>query len=191
MHTDGGNQQFTAQRLTFNGCETAVHINWDWGWVWKSITVNNAQTGFELLRGNGDDDGYVGSCSFLDSQFNNVGTAIVVAPLSDKPGAGTTGLVLENVGFNGVTKAVADSNGQTLLSGVSRVKEWVVGPVYDSSGRKFAMGRDTEPYPRVEGLLDTKNGLANAPYFERPKPQYQTNALSDFVSLKALGAKGS
>ncbi|CAK7231571.1 hypothetical protein SEUCBS140593_007970 [Sporothrix eucalyptigena] len=28
----GGNQQFTAQRLTFNGCATAVQLNWDWGW---------------------------------------------------------------------------------------------------------------------------------------------------------------
>lgn len=29
----GGNQQFTAQRLTFAGCETGVHVIWDWGWV--------------------------------------------------------------------------------------------------------------------------------------------------------------
>lgn len=26
----GGNQQFTAQRLTFNGCTIGVHVIWDW-----------------------------------------------------------------------------------------------------------------------------------------------------------------
>lgn len=29
----GGNQQFTAQRLTFEGCDTGVQVIWDWGWV--------------------------------------------------------------------------------------------------------------------------------------------------------------
>jgi len=31
--TDGGNQQFTAQRLKFNGCKNGVQLIWDWGWV--------------------------------------------------------------------------------------------------------------------------------------------------------------
>jgi hypothetical protein len=31
--TDGGNQQFTAQRMKFNNCKTAVQIFWDWGFV--------------------------------------------------------------------------------------------------------------------------------------------------------------
>ena len=29
----GGNQQFTATRLRFINCNTAVQIIWDWGWV--------------------------------------------------------------------------------------------------------------------------------------------------------------
>jgi hypothetical protein len=29
----GGSQQFTAQRLKFNGCKTGVQLIWDWGWV--------------------------------------------------------------------------------------------------------------------------------------------------------------
>lgn len=157
--------------------------------MWKSITVTDAQTGFNLLNDGGD--GNIGSCSFLDSQFTNVGTAIQIAPPSSTPGSGTTGLILENVGLSGVTKAVADSSGNTLLSGVAHVEAWAIGPVHDGSGRTFAMGRDVTPYPRVEALLDTKNGLANAPYFERPKPQYEGNSVSDFVSLKASGAMGS
>jgi hypothetical protein len=29
----GGAQKFTVQRVTFNGCKTAVQLIWDWGWV--------------------------------------------------------------------------------------------------------------------------------------------------------------
>jgi hypothetical protein len=29
----GGSQQFTAQRLTFNGCTIGIQVIWDWGWV--------------------------------------------------------------------------------------------------------------------------------------------------------------
>jgi hypothetical protein len=55
----GGNQQFTAQRLTFNGCTVGIQVIWDWGWVWKSITMNNVKTGFQLVG----DDG-VGNSEF-------------------------------------------------------------------------------------------------------------------------------
>ena len=34
----GGNQQFTAQRLTFVGCDTGVQVIWDWGWVRTYLT---------------------------------------------------------------------------------------------------------------------------------------------------------
>ena len=28
---EGGNQQFKAQRLMFNGCTTGIQVIWDWG----------------------------------------------------------------------------------------------------------------------------------------------------------------
>ncbi|KAM3488011.1 hypothetical protein MY3957_008710 [Beauveria namnaoensis] len=46
----GGSQQFSATRLTFNGCNTAVQLIWNWGWVSKSITVRNAKVGFRLYN---------------------------------------------------------------------------------------------------------------------------------------------
>jgi hypothetical protein len=33
MIQGGGSQQFTAQRMTFDGCATAVQLIWDWAWV--------------------------------------------------------------------------------------------------------------------------------------------------------------
>jgi hypothetical protein len=52
----GGSQQFTSQRLTFNGCDIGIQTIWDWGWVWKSITMNNVGTGFKLV-GDGGSNG--------------------------------------------------------------------------------------------------------------------------------------
>jgi hypothetical protein len=56
----GGSQQFTAQRLTFNGCKVGVQVIWDWGWVWKSVTMTNVGTGFKLVG-----DGGVGNSEWF------------------------------------------------------------------------------------------------------------------------------
>lgn len=37
------NQQFTARNLTFNNAKTAVFANWNWGWTFQGLTINNAQ----------------------------------------------------------------------------------------------------------------------------------------------------
>lgn len=58
----GGEQQFTAQRLAFRGCDIGVQVIWDWGWVWKSINMNNVGVGFKLV---GDDGAASNSQSSL------------------------------------------------------------------------------------------------------------------------------
>ncbi|KAL2020074.1 hypothetical protein VTK56DRAFT_8878 [Thermocarpiscus australiensis] len=184
----GGEQQFTAQRLTFNGCNVGVQVIWDWGWVWKSITMTNVSTGFRLLPEAGQ-TGNIGSAAFLDSSFTNVATAIEIAPPSSLPGTGTTGIVLENVGFSGVTKAVADTGGATLLAGTAgKVEHWALGPVYAGDGtRTFTTGSKIGNYRRVQQLIDSATGA----YFERPRPQYETNLVDDFLYVKDFGATGN
>ncbi|KAF1817732.1 glycoside hydrolase family 55 protein [Dissoconium aciculare CBS 342.82] len=194
----GGNQQFTAQRLTFDGCDTAVRTIWDWGWIWKSITVKNTRIGFQLLSDGSmttssssvkASSGNIGSASFVDSNFVSVGTAVMIAPLNSAPGSGSTGVILENVGFSGVTVGVADSSGKTILAGGDqRLKEWATGPMYLGGGRRFVSGETVPAYPRQATLLDTSK--PNSPYYERARPQYETRSASDFVHLKDLGAKG-
>jgi len=115
---------------------------------------------------------------------------VLIAPVNSKPGTGSTGVMLENVRFDNVGKAVADTSGKTLLDGGSkRVESWATGPIY-SPTRQFSSGSDSPKYKREISLLDTKGGVEGAPYFERPKPQYEGNSASDFVHLKDLGAKG-
>lgn len=80
--------------------------------MWKSTTVTNADVGFRLLGDNGA--GNVGSVSFMDSVFSNIKkSAIAMAAPSDKPGAGSTGLILDNVNLGG---NVADNSSSQLLA---------------------------------------------------------------------------
>ncbi|KAJ0379859.1 hypothetical protein COL26b_002012 [Colletotrichum chrysophilum] len=183
-----GSQQFTAQRLTFNGCNTAVQIIWDWGWVWKGITVTDSSTGFRLVNDGGD--GNVGSAAFMDTSFTNVKQAIVVAPPSSTPATGSTGLLLDNIGFSGVSQGVADTTGKTLLDGSSSVLSWVLGPIYNGTERTWSSGSSHE-WMGILPLLGEKtiDGLPNLPYFDKAKPQYEGHSTGDFIHLKDY-AKG-
>ncbi|KAL4733150.1 hypothetical protein BDV11DRAFT_175970 [Aspergillus similis] len=86
--------------ITFTGGNFGFfQIIWDWGWVWKSIDIWGADVGFRLVSD--DDSGNIGSASFIDSKFTDVTTAIVMAPASEDPGSGTTGLILDNTKIDG------------------------------------------------------------------------------------------
>lgn len=86
--------------MTFNGCNTAVQLIWDWGWVWKSIKVNGAQVGFRLYN-DGDKTSF-GSVTIVDSTFTNIrDSAIEMAQPVDQHNVGFTGLVLDNVNLGG------------------------------------------------------------------------------------------
>jgi hypothetical protein len=86
---------------------------------------------------------------------------------SSKPGTGSTGAVLENVAFSGVTTAVADTNGKTLLdASPAVVDEWALGPIYEGStnSHSFSGGKKIGNYRRHTTLLDSEGA-----YFERAK----------------------
>jgi hypothetical protein len=157
--------------------------------------VKNADVGFKLLpeeekdggrrkRQAKKENGNIGSASFMDSTFSNVGTAILIGPPNDEPGTNSTGVILDNVKFDGVQKAVADTSGNTLLSSTGSVDHWVIGPVY-SPDREFVSGRAVGGHNRIRSLLDSSGR-----YYERSKPQYESTPASPFVHLKDTGAKG-
>ncbi|KAK0103224.1 hypothetical protein ONS95_005259 [Cadophora gregata] len=192
-----GSQQFTAQRLTFIGCDTGVQVIWDWGWIWKSVTMTNVGVGFRLLqettaatakRQTSGGNGNIASVSVVDSTFNNVNTAVLIAPRQDKVGSGSTGVIMDNVAVSGVSKVVADTSGAVLLAtpASGTVKHWAVGPAYHKAGPDFSLGRKADnSFRRVPELLDSKGA-----YFERARPQYQDRPVGDFVHAKNFGAKG-
>ncbi|KAK4186215.1 putative LysM domain-containing protein [Podospora australis] len=170
----GGAQQFSAARLTFNGCNTAVQMIWNWGWVWKSITVNNAQVGFRLYN---DGNGAIpGSVTIVDSTFTNIKeSSIEMAVPVDVKDSGFTGLVLDNV---------------NLGSSLTRAFEYVMGATYKDNKRSWTKG--PMDYTREPTLLGSSkpSGLQVNKYYERPKNQYTDKSSADFVHLKDEGAKG-
>ncbi|ORY15484.1 pectate lyase superfamily protein-domain-containing protein [Clohesyomyces aquaticus] len=181
----GGAQQFSAARLTFNGCNTAVELIWDWGWVWKSITVNNAQVGFRLYN---DADGSIpGSVTIMDSTFSNIReSAIEMAVSKDVRDSGFTGLILDNVNLGAKIKDHW-STAQILAPGY--YKSYVMGSTYKDNKRSWTTG--AMDYSRETTLLGPSvSGLEVAPYFERKRNQYADKTSADFVHLKDLGAKG-
>ncbi|OIW25494.1 pectin lyase-like protein [Coniochaeta ligniaria NRRL 30616] len=182
----GGAQQFTAQRLRFDGCAVGVQLIWDWGWVWKSVVMNNVGVGFKLMPDPGQ-TGNIGSATIMDSMFTSVTTVVQIAPPSQAVRSGSTGLVLENVVLSGVSAGVADTSGAILLAGtVGRVDHWALGPIYSGAGtRSFSMGGKVGSYLRAQQLIQSDGS-----YFERAKPQYEARPVGDFVHVKDFGAKG-
>lgn len=87
--------------------------------------MTNVGVGFRLLqedtktpskRQTSGGQGDIGSASFIDSTFTNVGTVVLVAPPQDKAGSGSTGVIIDNVAVSGVSNIVVDTRGSTLLA---------------------------------------------------------------------------
>lgn len=144
-----GNQQFTSRNLTFNDCNTAVFMNWNWAWTFKSININNCRAGLNMS--NSPQNQTVGSVLLLDSKLTNTPSGVVTAWTKDSIPIGGGALVLDNVDFTGSKVAVAGVDGETILAGGSLVDNWVQGNTYTPSK---SLGKRDSPSP-VEVVTHT------------------------------------
>lgn len=184
----GGAQQFTAIRMTFNKCNTAVQLIWDWGWLWKTLHIFDCKIGMRLVSE--DSTGNIGSISVLDSVFRNLDKGVVVDQVSSDPGTGTTGLVFHTVVFDNVAKAVVDLNDTLLWDGKNAADsvntKWFMGPGYDEDGnRKW----DKRLYDYPVGLTPLLHGNdremgAQLLYTTVERKAYQDKSVGDFIHLK-------
>jgi glucan 1,3-beta-glucosidase len=105
-----GNQQYTSRNMTFyNADVAAINQLWDWGWTYKSLSVNNCPIGIDIA------DLVTGSTTLIDSVFNSVDVAINSkrnAPTTTPPAAGS--LMMENVIFNKVNKVLVSPAGTVI-----------------------------------------------------------------------------
>ncbi|KZF24126.1 glycoside hydrolase family 55 protein [Xylona heveae TC161] len=179
-----GNQQFTTRNLTFNGCNTAIYLNWDWVWTMKSLSINNCGIGIDMTSGGASNPG-VGSLIVQDSTFTNtpIGIKTVWGPSTTPTSAGT--LVIDNVDFVGSGSAVSDGSGNTILAGGTLIAEWIQGRKYVGNGSGSRI-QSTVSAPSKPGVLLDGQGR----FFERSKPQYEEYSADSFVSVKSKGAKG-
>ncbi|KAJ5204735.1 glucan endo-1-3-beta-glucosidase [Penicillium cinerascens] len=139
-----GNQQFTTRNLKFNGCQTAIFMNWNWAWTFKSVDINNCQVGLNMS--NSPSNQTVGSVMMLDSKFTNTPIGVVTAWTKESIPIGGGTLILDNVDFSGSKVAVAEIDGRSILDGGSVVTNWVQGNTYapSSAVSKRAYSPDQE-----------------------------------------------
>lgn len=181
---DIGSQQYTTRNLTFNNCNTAIHMIWNWLWLMQGVTINGGQVGINMTSDTYDSI-KVGSLLLLDSKISNVPIGISTLYKPDSPYTNNT-LVLNNVDMSeGVPVAVQYAkDGTTLLEGNKLVDGWVQGKDY-SSGKGVAVQKAQDTIKIPKALL-----AGDGKVFTRTKPQYETVASSRFVSVKSAGAAG-
>ncbi|KIM76034.1 glycoside hydrolase family 55 protein [Piloderma croceum F 1598] len=178
-----GNQQFTVRNLTVNNANTAVFGNWDWGWTFQNININNCQVGFDLNTGSGA----VGAEAIIDSTVKN--TPIFIRTSTTSSSSSPRSLLLNNIKLTNVPIAIGVNGGATVLKGSTEsttIGTWGQGNIYSgtSGAAKFTQGSITAA-TKPSSLLDGSGKV-----FGRTHPQYETYAVSQFVSVRDEGAKG-
>ena len=180
-----GNQQYTMRNLKFFDAVTAISQLWDWGWTYKSISINNCTTGLDMTSG-GSSNQAVGSVTYIDSSFTNTKIAFKTArTTTSKPNTGGS-LSLENVVLNNVPTAVQGPSGAIYLAGTTgsiTIPAWKTGNFYNPTGPTTRQSGWAPPV-RPASLL------VNGKYYEKSKPQYETRPTTDFASVRSGGAKG-
>ncbi|KAF2104320.1 glucan 1,3-beta-glucosidase [Rhizodiscina lignyota] len=186
-----GNQQFTTRNLTFNDCNTAIFMNWNWAWTFKSVSINNCKVGIDMATGALSTAGKslnqtVGSLMLLDSKLTNtpIGVNTSFSTSDNTPTSGGT-LILDNVDFTGSTTAVQDYTGTSVLAGGSIVKSWYQGKTYSGATAGTSVRGNLTPPNKPQALMGSSGAI-----FERSKPQYENVPSSSFISVKSKGAKG-
>lgn len=105
-----GNQQYTARNLWFFNAYIAISVKWNWGWTFKGMYFKDCVVGIQM----DEDQASTGSITLIDSQFDQVDTAIITTRnIQDNHGANGT-LAMENVRFNSVNKVLDGPTGTIL-----------------------------------------------------------------------------
>lgn len=177
-----GNQQFTTRNLTFNDCNTAIFMNWNWAWTFKSVEINNCQTGLNMS--NSPSNQTVGSVLLLDSKLTNTKTGVVTAWTKDSIPIGGGALVLDNVDFSGSQAAVAGVDGNTILAGGSTVTNWVQGNTYTSGSNANKKRAEAAP---VQYLTQTIMHTIEACAANSPATSLAQNAAATSAPVPAGG----
>jgi glucan 1,3-beta-glucosidase len=179
-----GNQQFTVRNLKFNGCKTAIFMNWNWVWSFHGLEINDCNVGIDMTAGDGAVQ-TAGSIIVMDSTISN--TPVGVATLYNPGQTGTNGtIILDNIDMTSNVPIAVQNRGTeaTLLEGNKVIGSFVQGRAYTGNDGGKAVQEAREAVNKPEGLL--KDGR----FFARSKPQYNDIPAEKFISVKAKGAKG-
>ncbi|KAE9364334.1 glycoside hydrolase family 55 protein [Stipitochalara longipes BDJ] len=190
---DAANQQFTMRNLNFYNAVIAIKQDFNWGWVYKGISINNCHVGIQFgLDGNPNDanfnDTTVSSVTLIDSSIVNTPVGILLQvrnELASRPSEES--LIIENLSITNVPIVVGTAAGPTLLPGTTgstTIAGWGRGSSYTATAHTRIQGNIT-PATRPSVLKASNGG-----FYTRSKPQYETYQNTSFVSVRSAGAKG-
>ncbi|KAL8946565.1 MAG: hypothetical protein Q9222_007057, partial [Ikaeria aurantiellina] len=181
-----GNQQFTVRNFTISNADNAINMVWDWGWTFKSMTIQNCSIGLNMTNISPSAQ-TVGSVTFVDSSICNTPIGVLTSHAANA--TFTNGiLVLENVKLQNVPTAIQGAGNTTLLPGTTpggslSIQTWAQGHSYTPDGPTSIAG-PISPLTRSPLLLDGDK------FYERSKPQYADIPATRFLSARTAGAKG-
>ncbi|KAG8762427.1 hypothetical protein FRC12_009041 [Ceratobasidium sp. 428] len=181
-----GNQQFTVRNITVANAHSGIFQAWNWGWTFQDVKIINCQVGFDLLTGGlTQDKQTVGADVIIDAVVTN--TPIFIRTSASSPNSLAGSLLLDNVRFSSVTSGVVDGSGGVVLAGGDKtIRQWAQGNVYTGTGTagKYVQATINAP-AKPSSLVDSTGKI-----FSRSRPQYVNYEPSQFISVKAQGAKG-
>lgn len=130
-------------------------------------------------------DQTAGAEAIIDATVTN--TPIFVRNSQSSNGQLAGSLVLNNIQLNNVPVAVGVLNGATVLSGgTTTIQHWVQGNVFTGTNPTGRFVQGTLAAPTKANSLLTSSGKI----VSKTHPQYTDYAVSQFVSIRDLGAKG-
>ena len=190
-----GNQQFTTRNLTFNNCKTAIYMNWNWLWTFKSVTINNCGIGVDLSNLDNSVNQTVGSIVMMDSTITGtpVGFKTSFNSTSQFYTAGT--LILDNVDCTGATTCIVGADGVTpILAGGTRYASWGQGTFYQPAAGSAKVKRapqaspsstsDTCEDPAMTGATTTVTlNTSTATLFTTVSPASASNATVTSIPM--------
>jgi hypothetical protein len=151
--------------------------------VFSKLTITNCKTGIKfgnVDRNQAEPQG-VATVSVIDSSFVGTPKPIVIP---DKTSGYVPNLVLDNVDVQGADKIVTTTlRGKPILTG-THVDLWATGRRYTAKDLNGTRATSDLKRAKIESLMHDDK------YFSQPKPQYENEARSNFVSVLDYGVNG-
>ncbi|KDQ16283.1 glycoside hydrolase family 55 protein [Botryobasidium botryosum FD-172 SS1] len=181
-----GNQQFTVRNLKVTNAATAVFSIWNWGWTYQNVIIDNCKIGFEISTGGTDQAHQTsGANVILDATVTN--TPVFVRTSTSQRNSLGGSVFIDNAKLTNVPIAVQDGSGATILAGgTTTINQWAQGNIYYGNSNKATYVQKTLTAPSKPSVLLDSTGK----FFNRARPQYENYSPSQFVSVKAEGARG-
>ncbi|EME85443.1 glycoside hydrolase family 55 protein [Pseudocercospora fijiensis CIRAD86] len=177
-----GSQQFTTRNLKFTNCQTAIVMNWNWGWVLNNVSISGGTVGLDMAANPTNQS--TGSVLLSDSVISGTtyGVNTSFSMTGNVPATGNT-LVLDNVDMSTCQQAAvwsAKTKSSVLAPG--KIEAWAQGNGYDHT----ASGKRTQgPISKAKKSTQLLDGAGNI--FGRSKPQYEDLPVGSFKSVKTDG----